>query len=300
MHRGNRPVKGSARRPRYVALVAAPLFAFVPFGFLGTFAFLSMDFLRPWGPPPSLERSSGRIAVRSVILGRGAQAHDPTASFAARNRPGSRDVGQAWPHDAARHQRSANVMSPAPRLLATGAALGLIGGLLAGVALTPPRPAAAATAPPAPATTPSVGSGATGVQPPASIGAAGVGPSGTAIAYPAPYPGAPGVAADHTIVVTGVGQTSIKSAGADTAAAQKAALLAALADARAQAEVIAAATGLSIRGVLSVSAVVAPAYGIEPMAGASSGSGPALPPVAPVPVPASILSVSVTVAYTVG
>jgi uncharacterized protein YggE len=127
--------------------------------------------------------------------------------------------------------------------------------------------------------------------------------SGAAIAYPY-FGGSPGIAPDHTIVVTGVGQTDMQSDGSDRAAAQKTALVAALADAKAQADAIATATGLAISGVLSVSASVAPSYGVMPMAGAVSGSGPnqPVPPVAPVPQPVypQAISVSVTVAYRVG
>ena len=66
------------------------------------------------------------------------------------------------------------------------------------------------------------------------------------------------MAPDHTIVVTGVGQADIASDGSDQAAAQKTALAAALADAKTQADTIAADTGLTISGVLSVSASVSP------------------------------------------
>jgi len=144
--------------------------------------------------------------------------------------------------------------------------------------------------------------------------------SSTAIAYPY-FAGSPGIAPDHTIVVTGVGQADMQSDGSDLAAAQKTALAAALADARAQADEIASATGLTISGVLSVAASVSPSYGIEPMAGAASGSGmPSCVPGAPLkepqasgvtimpqsvcpPVPQPVyqqtLSVAVTVEYGV-
>jgi hypothetical protein len=130
----------------------------------------------------------------------------------------------------------------------------------------------------------------------------GTAQSGTAIAYPY-FGGTPGVAPDHTIVVTGLGQADMKSDGSDRAAAQKSALADALADARSQADAIAAATGLSISGVLSVSASVSSSYGVMPMAGSATGSGPnqPAPPIAPVPVPSypQTLGVSVTVAYSV-
>jgi uncharacterized protein YggE len=82
-----------------------------------------------------------------------------------------------------------------------------------------------------------------------------------------------------------------------------------LADAKAQADIIAADTGLSISGVLSVSASVSPGYGVMPMTGAvtppcvvaAPGTGKTvLPqPVCPVTYQQS-LSVSVTVEYRVG
>ena len=131
---------------------------------------------------------------------------------------------------------------------------------------------------------------------------------GTAIAYP--YFGAsPGVAPDHTIVVSGVGQADLKSDGTNQAAAQKSALTAALADAKAQADVIASATGLTISGVLSVSASVSPGYGVMPMTewrhpvrgpvAAPGSDKTTLPqPVCP-PAYQQTLSASVTVEYSV-
>jgi len=118
------------------------------------------------------------------------------------------------------------------------------------------------------------------------------------------------VAPDHTIVVTGVGQADLQSDGSNQAAAQKSALGAALADAKAQADVIAADTGLTISGVLSVSASASPGYGIVAMNGAGTPTC-----VVPVPVPGNgkttmpqpvcpptyqqTLSASVTVEYSV-
>jgi uncharacterized protein YggE len=122
------------------------------------------------------------------------------------------------------------------------------------------------------------------------------------------------VAPDHTIVVTGVGQADVASDGSGQATAQKSALAAALADAKAQADTIASDTGLTISGVLSVSASVSAGYGVMPMAAngatppcvvAVPGSGPMatgqtnLPqPVCP-PTYQQTLSVSVTVEYSV-
>jgi hypothetical protein len=92
-------------------------------------------------------------------------------------------------------------------------------------------------------------------------------------AYPY-FAGSPGLAPDHTIVVTGVGQADLASNSSDQAAAQRIALAAALADAKTQADTIAADTGLTISGVLSVSASMSPGYGVIPMV----TNGAATPP----------------------
>jgi hypothetical protein len=156
-------------------------------------------------------------------------------------------------------------MSTPSRFLGIGVALGLAAGLLVGVGLTQPGRAVAA----APSAAPSVPSsgiaiGAPAAVPPMTTGGGTASSSGTAIAYPV-FAGSPGVAPDHTIVVTGVGQADVASDGSGQAAAQKTALAAALADAKTQADIIASDTGLSISGVLSVSASVSPGYGVEPM-----------------------------------
>jgi Protein of unknown function (DUF541) len=202
-------------------------------------------------------------------------------------------------------------MSSAQRFLSVGLALGLVlglaGGALAGVSLTNPGHAQATKSSAAPAV---ATSGAARGAPAAAPGVA----SGSAIAYPY-SPGSPGIAPDHTIVVTGTGQAEVAADGSDRLVAQKRALDAALADAKSQADAIAAATGLSISGVLSVSAAVAPYYAL-PMAGATSGgvptpvvpplgstTGPGAPSVplpAPLPATPQELSVSVTVEYAVG
>ena len=197
-------------------------------------------------------------------------------------------------------------MSAASRLFGIGAALGLAAGLLVGGSLTQPGRAAATTLSPAPSVSSSGAVvGASGVPAVTTVStggtaAADAAASGTAIAYPY-FPGSPGLAPDHTIVVTGVGQADMRSDGTDRSAAQARALGAALADAKAQAGVIASATGLTISEVLSVSASVSPAYGIMPMAGSASGQTPGQP-VPPVLDPAypQTLNVSVTVAYRVG
>jgi len=225
-------------------------------------------------------------------------------------------------------------MSSTRRFLGLGIVFGLAAGLLIGVGLTQPGRAAAtdpsATLQRAPAGRPAAMAPAAGA--PGAIGAPAIvtaggavgAPSGaataqsaTAIAYPY-FGGSPGLAPDHTIVVTGVGQADMLSDGSNRAAAEKAALGAALADARVQADAIASATGLSISGVLSVSASVSPTYGVMPMAGSgaptclpgapATGPGtsgnviapqPVCPPVPEPPYPQT-LSVSATVAYRVG
>ena len=193
-------------------------------------------------------------------------------------------------------------MSITTRFLTTGIVLGLAAGVLVGAGLLQPGRAAAVT----PSTAPTVFSPGAVAGAPAALPAVTTGgttnatavSSGSAIAYPF-FVGSPGVAPDHTIVVTGVGQAGVQSDGSDRASAQKTAL----ADAKAQATEIASATGLSISGVLSVSAAISPSYGVMPMAGSASGSGPSQPvsPVAPLPQPVypQSLSVSVTIAYIV-
>jgi hypothetical protein len=174
-------------------------------------------------------------------------------------------------------------------------------------------------------TGPSIGTGASAQLPdiapsgPDGSTGSGVGVSGTAttgagvattnptIAYPYPvYPGSSGVAPDHTIVVVGVGEATVKADLSDRASAQRKAIAAALADARAQADEVAGATGLTITGVLSVSVSSGQGYAL-PMA-ATEGSAPGSTPggstiTPPVPVPptptTSQLAVSVTVAYQV-
>ena len=129
-------------------------------------------------------------------------------------------------------------------------------------------------------------------------GASGSAASGTAGSYPYPeYPGSAGLAPDHTIVVTGVGRSDLAADGSGGPAATKAATTAALADAKAQADLIAATLGVSITGVLSVSSSVSddgPIYAM-PMAGGGTTPGAPVPPAtgsAPLPQ----LSVAVTVA----
>jgi hypothetical protein len=147
---------------------------------------------------------------------------------------------------------------------------------------------------------------------PALVGTGAVtsaGGSSAALAYPYPgYPGASGVAADHTIVVTGAGDAAIKADGSNRASAQRTALAAALADAKAQADLVAQATGVTIKGVLSVSVANGQMY-VYPMAAGAEGSAPGAAPggttVAPpaagaVQPVAPRLEVSVTIAYQIG
>ena len=199
-------------------------------------------------------------------------------------------------------------MTTPSRFLGVGVALGLAAGLLVGAGLTGPGRAVAATPSAAPSVPSSgVAIGAPGALPPVATGGGTVTSSGSALAYPY-FGGSPGVASDHTIVVTGVGQADLQSDGSNQVAAQKSALTAALADARAQADAIAADTRLTISGVLSVSASVSPSYGVMPMTGAVTppcfvavpGTGTTtLPqPVCP-PTYQQTLSASVTVEYSV-
>ena len=130
--------------------------------------------------------------------------------------------------------------------------------------------------------------------------------SAAAIAYPY-FGGTPGVAPDHTIVVTGYGQASMPANGADRAKAQATALETAMTDARAQADAIAKLAGVTITGVLSVGASgggynyavpmpMSAGPGIAPSAG-SGGTG------LPAPVPSVVTPItfgmSVTVAYSI-
>jgi Protein of unknown function (DUF541) len=204
-------------------------------------------------------------------------------------------------------------MTSSRRSIGLALVLGLLVGALAGAGAVLARGPATQT----PAVTRASGSGGTTLGAPAggsgvtvAVGPAtvAVGPatgtaaSSSAIAYPyRGYPGSPGVAPDHTIVVTGAGQASFAADGSGRAAATKTALTVALADAKAQADVIASTLSVSITGVLSVSSSVGdygPIYAV-PMMGGSSGPG------APVPAPTDgvsppQVSVSVTVAYSIG
>jgi hypothetical protein len=131
---------------------------------------------------------------------------------------------------------------------------------------------------------------------------------GVAIAYPYPgYPGGPSLAPDHTIVVTGFGQAPMAPDQSNRGATQQEALKAALGDAKAQADLVASTTGVTIKGVLSVSVSSSEGFtGPVPlmMPGGQTGPGSS-GPVAPVPVPPQIaptpeITVTVTIAYQIG
>jgi hypothetical protein len=145
---------------------------------------------------------------------------------------------------------------------------------------------------------PTIGAGA-GVATGPAIGRAA---SGSAIAYPYPgYPGSPGLAPDHTIVVTGVGQADLAPDGSGRAAATKTALKAALADARAQADLIASTLSVSITGVLSASSSVSDYGQIYPLRMLGGSTAPGAPVLAPtIGGSAPQLGVAVTVAYSIG
>jgi hypothetical protein len=190
-------------------------------------------------------------------------------------------------------------MSTSRRLLGIGVALGLVAGLLVGSGAVLAQGPRASAGPVTPARVPVVDG------PTVASGTVGSGSAvaGAAIVYPYPiFGGSPGIAPDHTIVVTGVGQADVASDGSDRASAEKAALVAALADAKEQATVIAAAVGVSIKGVVSVSASVG-SYGPLPLgAGVAPGQAPGQPipdPGLPQPAWPAQVNDSVTVVYAI-
>jgi len=208
-------------------------------------------------------------------------------------------------------------MSNPRRSLAIGVVLGLalVALVGAGAVLAQGQPASRASLVATPTTAqvravgaPNVVSGSGG------IAVRGSGVASSAIVYPY-FAGSPGIAPDHTIVVTGVGQADVASDRSNRSSAQQAAIAAAIADAKAQADAVASTTGLSISGVLSVSVAVSPSYGVMPMAAQGSGKAVCPPTVfnggagsggAPAPMPIceptypQTLSASATVAYRVG
>ena len=190
-------------------------------------------------------------------------------------------------------------MSANRRFLGIGVALGLMAGLLAGAGVVLAQGSGASTGPATRTVVPVAGG------PTASSTSVGLGGAvaGAAMAYPYPvFGGSPGIAPDHTIVVTGMGQADVASDGSDRAAAEKTALVAALADAKSQATTIAATVGVSIKGVVSVSSSVG-SFGPFPFAEGVTGGAPTQPVPAPnLPQPAwsAQLSVSVTIVYAIG
>jgi Protein of unknown function (DUF541) len=186
------------------------------------------------------------------------------------------------------------VVSTPRRFLGLGLALSLVAGAFIGagaVLAHGPVTVTHRVALTAPVGGPPVGAAADGT---------GTTATGSAIAYPG-YPGTPGLAPDHTIVVSGVGQANLAADGSRRAEATKTALVAALADAKAQADLIAARLNISITGVVSVSASVGD-YGPIPYAVPMLGGSTT--PVTPVPAPTDgvslpQLSISVTVAYAI-
>ena len=177
--------------------------------------------------------------------------------------------------------------------------IGLIVGAVAGAGAVLGRGSSATTTPitfPAPTAPASLGASGVVVDPGPGVA---TGSASSAIAYPG-YPGSPGVAPDHTIVVTGVGQADLAADGSGRAGAVKKALDAALVDARAQADAVALTVGVSITGVLSVNTSVqdyGPIYPV-PMEGTTGPNAPVATPSDAVALPQ--LSVAVTIAYSIG
>lgn len=195
-------------------------------------------------------------------------------------------------------------------LVAAGCASGSTGSPLASptlpgnAALATGAPATAATGPTSLVENGSTGSGA-GVAQAGSTGSAG---PNVATVYPYPgYAGSPGLAPDHTIVVTGTGTAAMKANLSDRATAERSAIAAALADAKAQAEAVASAAGVTLGGVLSVSVSSGQSYAVPMMVPNSvpptaPGADPAvkLPTSVPTEPGAPELAVSVTVEYRIG
>lgn len=138
-------------------------------------------------------------------------------------------------------------------------------------------------------------------------GTATGGAASAATIYPYPgYAGTPGLAPDHTIVVTGSGRATMKVDLSNRAAAQRSAIAAALADAKGQATGVAGEAGVTLGGVLSVSVSSSEGYAI-PMLGAATvppaapqaGTGNTGPTATPVQPTSTELFVSVTVEYSI-
>lgn len=198
-------------------------------------------------------------------------------------------------------------MSSSPRSLAAVVAIALALGALMGAGAVLARGPATGTQPVLVATgTQPVVVAPGNIAPTGTTGFANSGTSttGSAIAYPVfpSYPGTPGVAPNHTIVVTGFGQADLAADGSGRAEATKKALAAALADAKGQADLIATTLSIPITGVVSVSSSVGDygpvPYGV-PQMGGSTGPGQPVPgPAVAVALPQ--ISVAVTVEYGIG
>jgi hypothetical protein len=96
---------------------------------------------------------------------------------------------------------------------------------------------------------PGVGQGSSGY----AGGTASAGSAGSGIAYPISIYPSLGVAPENTILAAGAGTADVKADGSDRAAALKKATETALADAKAQAQVVASAMGVQLTGIYSVS-----------------------------------------------
>src|SRR5579862_2665629 len=197
-----------------------------------------------------------------------------------------RRLARSATHERARSMSAHRFVFP----LATAVAGLVLGSALGAGIVLAQTPGAAKTAlnTPAPfgsAAPAGVDVGAPAVAPAPNVvgtGASGSGGSSSAIAYPY-WAGSPGLAPDHTIVVTGTGQAELKTDGSNQEAAQATAIAAAIADAKSQADAVATATGLTITSVLSVAVSASPYGVVEPMA-APAGSAPG----APVPAPGNM------------
>ncbi len=118
--------------------------------------------------------------------------------------------------------------------------------------------------------------GTTPVVPAAGNATTMTGASGAAgMSYPYPGYGTAAVAPEKTIVAVGVGKADMKVDGSDRAAAQEKAITAAIADARAQAGIVAASMHVTLAGTYSV----AVSLGEQQMY--AEGTGCAVPPTEP-------------------
>jgi hypothetical protein len=188
-----------------------------------------------------------------------------------------------------------------------GSALALAGIVLVGLASAGCGAVASAAAPGSPSAAGSVRAPTSGgttdppILPITGISASG-GAAGPSSGYPVlGYQGLPGLAPDHTIVVTSTSQAAVEGDFSNRVAAQHAALTAALADSRAQADIVAAATGSGIRGVLSVNVTTSQNFPGPVPAGVVTGPAPSRgAPQSIQPFPSfQMIAVTVTVAYSI-